>query len=310
MIKPERDIGERAYEEAHIEKVLSEIHKNFPKYFDSFSTKEVVLDAFESPYISIKEQNNKPREVHLQNEFNNTIQYFESEQPDYQSFLDVETLEEYKIDPNGFKRDFSTQVPIMNRCLNSSAKEMQRYRIEFNKKHGRELLNVTYNITLFAANFIKSFDDSRHEKITSLDELGLSTLLEDDYISYQVIGGGIKSHFLYFLYPHAFANRSQDALWALWYLTDKKTFGFEDDSEFLMIDVKQGTTQQNYHYPYDLFSLYALTIYRLLKKACGDLGITFNSKYRYIYLDTFLSFIAKSNILEIIDLKKSSQDEE
>src|SRR6476661_1370211 len=51
-----------------------------------------------------------------------------------------------------------------------------------------------------------------------------------------VIGGGIKSHFLYSRYPYAFPNRSQNALWALYFLTDKKEFGFDDGSEFLMID--------------------------------------------------------------------------
>jgi hypothetical protein len=35
MQKPDTDLGERAYEPTHIQAVLTEIAKNFPKYFQS-----------------------------------------------------------------------------------------------------------------------------------------------------------------------------------------------------------------------------------------------------------------------------------
>ena len=91
--------------------------------------------------------------------------------------------------------------------------------------------------------------------------LDLSDLNDDEtYTAYGVIGGGIRSHFLYSLYPHAFPNRSQNAVWSLYFLSGKQDFGLADASEFVMIDIKSENmkTQQNYFYPYDLFAFYAL----------------------------------------------------
>lgn len=311
MIKPNREIGERAYEPAHIAKVLHSIAENFPLYFDAFAENEADKPLINNPLFKVspskKSKNNKGN---LDGKFRNAIAEFEKEQPLYRNFFDLETLLEYQDDPNTFKKDFSKRIPILNRCMNSRAKEMQRYQVEYRKKTGKELLTVTHNIILFGNEFAKSFDGEKHEAATDISDLGLTKLLQEEYISYQVIGGGIKSHFLYSLYPGVFANRSQEAIWALWYLTAKNDFGFNDGSEFLMVDLEKNTTQQNYHYPYDLFSYYALKIYLMLRSACREEGVQFLPQYRYIYLDVFLSHISRSKQTEIIDLKKSSSDEE
>lgn len=93
-------------------------------------------------------------------------------------------------------------------------------------------------------------------------------------------------------YPEVFSSRSRLAVWALWYLVGKEKFGCEMDSEFLMIDLKKNSTQQNYFYPYELFEFYALQIYLLIKEAAKLLGVEVSSKYRFVYVDAFLSFIA------------------
>ena len=71
------------------------------------------------------------------------------------------------------------------------------------------------------------------------------------------------------------------------------------DSEFLMIDLKKNSIQQNYFYPYELFEFYALQIYLLIKEAAKLLGVEVNSEYRFVYVDAFLSFIALEHIQEI-----------
>lgn len=315
MIKSDdRNLGDRAYETDHIDKVLREVRANFPAFFKSFGSgqEEEETPLFENSNFKVITSNKKKANVKIEltKQFQADIDDFESDQPCYEVFFDIERLEEEDDDPNKFKKSLSKEIPIINRCLNSNAREMKRYKSEFFKKSGRELLNVTYNIILFGNEFIETFNEQKHEKVKSVEELGLSELLSDEYISYNVIGGGIKSHFLYSLFPNAFPNRSQNALWSMWYLTDKKDFGFQDGSEFLMIDLDKGSTQQNYHYPYDLFSFYALQVYLLLKEECSKHGVLLQDKYRYIYLDTFFNHITQVKQAEITDLKKSGDYEE
>jgi len=303
MIKPNRDtftpdallLGEQAYSQEHIEKVMTEVRKNFPKYFKSFSINSKI------PV--------QPATL-LKHVFDKDIEAFKNEQTKYRAFFDLEALDEYEDNPNGFKSDFQKKVPIILNCMHTDAKEMQKYQYNFREKSGRELLDVTRNIINFGENFIKTFDDKRHEQTKSVNELGLKELGEEKYISHLVIGGGIKSNFLYSLYPNAFSNRSQSGIWSLWYLVDKNTFGFKDDSEFLMIHLAEGKTHQNYHYPYDLFSYYALQIYLLLKEACTSEGVILQDSYRYIYLESFFNHIAEVNSKEISDLKKDGEYEE
>lgn len=89
------------------------------------------------------------------------------------------------------------------------------------------------------------------------------------------------------------------ALWALWYLSDKKVIGCKKDSEFLMIDTKANTTQQNYFYPYELFTFYAHQVYQLLKIEAEKLDVYFDPEFRYMLVDSFLSFVANSHKDEI-----------
>ena len=269
MQKPDMDLGQRAYEPKHIEAVLTEIGKHFPKYFQSFCPSAAAADKA----------------------FAEAIEEWKQDAPSYEEFLALDSLKEYEDDPSAFKGALRRECPIIRRCLNSSANEMKKYQKSFNLSTGKQLLATTTNIVQFGINRIASFHNETHQKASDVASLGLSKLLEEQYIAYGVIGGGIKSHFLYSCYPHAFPNRSQNALWALYFLTDKREFGFKDGSEFLMIetDKEHPTTQQNYHYPYDLFAYYALCIYRMLEEALAKKGVVLQDEWRYVYLDTFFS---------------------
>ncbi len=149
---------------------------------------------------------------------------------------------------------------------NKKAKELDKFRVAFVKASAGELYRATRNIVTKAGEWRKDrYNPTTFTTIDTIKELNYYDLDADDYTVFGVIGGGIKSHFLYKLYPEMFPYRSREAVWALWYLSDKKSFGCKQDSEFLMIDIKEGTTQQNYFYPYALFAFYALRIYRKLK---------------------------------------------
>lgn len=200
------------------------------------------------------------------------------------------------------------QKQIIRRCLQSNEKEMELYKKKFNGSTGQDLLHVTLNIAKFGKKYMRHFDDHAHVGAKTVDDLELSTLLKEGYTAYGVIGGGIKSQFLYGLYPCAFPSRSQNAIWSLYFLTNKKDFGFRDDSEFLMIEADKGVTQQNYHYPYDLFAFYALKLYLTLKNAAAVKEYKFRKEYRYIYLNAFFEYVAKAHQADIGVLKRKDYE--
>ena len=76
-----------------------------------------------------------------------------------------------------------------------------------------------------------------------------------------------------------------------------------------MINLNKNTTQQNFFYPYDLFSYYAYNIYLLVKAEAEKHNVDIDKKYRYVYVNSFLSFIANL-YSEDIDLLKSELSED
>ncbi|MCY1013420.1 hypothetical protein OV079_49415 [Nannocystis pusilla] len=209
MHTPHMNLGERGYEREHIDTVLAAIRKHFPTYFATFAlTAKKASEAFQT-----------------------AVAEWRKELRDYEKFLDPDSLEEYEDDPGSFKSGIKSRCPIIRRSLNSPASDMKKYKIAFKLATGADLLRVSKNIAAFGRKHIKSFDDETHEAMADVADLGLGDLLEEDYIVYGVIGGGIKSHLLYSLYPNAFPNRSRSAVWALYFLSGKSDFGFKDGSE-------------------------------------------------------------------------------
>lgn len=284
----ESETWQKIYEPGHIQEVLTEIEKNFLKYFTSFW---------------------KPPKKRMQ-AIQATIEDFLKRQPKYAGFLDVESLEEYEFDPGAFKTGMKTELPIIQGALFAQDETMKQYKVSFYAAKGMDLHRTAKNIIDFAVNYMADFDDEYHELTETVADLERSELQEAEFFSSGVIGEGIKSHFLYSLYPNAFPNRGQNAIWSLYFLTSKKEFGFWDGSEFLMIDEKKGIIQQNYLYPYDLFSLYALKIYLMLKRAAGEKEYSFADSYRYVYLDHFFDHIAEVHRDDINVYKTTSEGSE
>jgi hypothetical protein len=74
-----------------------------------------------------------------------------------------------------------------------------------------------------------------------------------------------------------------------------------------MINAREGTTQQNYFYPYALFSFYAIRIYQQLKELYAKHRVSLPIEYRFVPVDSFLSFVARTHQSEIDDLKKKAE---
>ena len=63
---------------------------------------------------------------------------------------------------------------------------------------------------------------------------------------------------------------------------------------------RDGTgTQQNYYYPYELFTYYAQYLMKKLEETCTDAGYKLLATCRYVYLDTFLDFVAQQHESDI-----------
>lgn len=314
-------IEDICYEEAHIQQVLREIAGNFDGYFTEF------LDSTGGAGISCARlaelqksigldkritQNNRKgaRTEKYRKIAADAIAGFERDRQSYLDLLKEENLEEYGDDVYAFKaKTLQNDCPIIRLTLHSQARELDKYKKAFKLSDPQRLYDVVCSLREFACKYAReAYDPGAYDRISSYEELGMAPMDTEACTVYGVIGGGIKSHLVYKLYPGLFPNRSRAALWALWYLSGKKSFGCEMDSEFLMIDVDKTVTQQNYNYPYALFSYYAYELYKMLKARAAELETHPPDEYRYVMVDAFLSFVAGQHEEEIALFKAQLRD--
>ena len=305
-----RDVEPKCYETDHILEVENEIKKTFPDYFNKFIASEAgsgvspeqfkkLQATFGVKNVVIKEKSNTG-EV-LDRIIRESIDEFLKDRPKYEAIFDLESLEEYEDDASTFKSIvLKNQCPIIQKTIaNRKAKELDQYRIDFNTASAEYLLSVVTHLCEFGQQYYSEYDRDSYEDASSYKDLNLETLQGDDYTAYGVIGGGIKTHMLFKVWPEVFSSRSRSALWALWHLTNKKSFGCNTDSEFLMINTSKVITQQNYFYPYPLFAWYAFTIYKLIKAEAEKLSVTIDPSYRYVIVDRFFNFVADQHAEQI-----------
>jgi hypothetical protein len=246
MIRGQDIPNDRLYEPAHIQAVQADMAESFLDFFARFA----------------------PDKLTLLHHMQEGLERFLGEQADYEKLLDKEYLYEYSFDPGSFRGTLEKECPIIRRCLKSKAKVMDAYRAAFYHTKGDRMLKVVNNLSEFTEQFMLDFHPEQQLSAAEPSELGISDLDTEPYTAFGVIGGGIRSHFIYNQHPVAFPNRSQNSVWVYYFLTHQKDYGFEDGSEFLMINSDGSGTQQNFFYPYDLFTFYATRLYLLLRENC------------------------------------------
>ena len=310
----------RCYDDKHIEKVLGIIRSKFNDYFNDFLESESGYSITNEDFKKlahkfgtnkVKSNDNSDNAKKFKIIIEDAIEDFEKDRAKYIDLFDEEALEEYQDDPGTFKsKILANDVPIIHSTLYSKhVKELQKYQYEFRISDPNDLLTVVSNLQYFADNYYCNvYEANSYDDILKYEDLDLSDLDTDDYSVFGVIGGGIKSHMLYKVYPEIFPNRSRSAIWALWYLSDKKVVDCKYGSEFLMIDTHKTITQQNYFYPYELFAFYAHQLYQMLKEKAKANNVFLDPKYRYIFVDVFLTFIAKQHEEEISFFKSQIKD--
>lgn len=307
------------YEQGHVETVLYAIKQNFDQYFmrfiDTTAGKGISIEAVQGLQKKLgievqKKKKNSDLAENYKTIIREAIDDFERDQVDYQTIFRREWLEDLDEDADVFKsKTLRNECPIIRKTLaNRRAKELDKYRASFSQADADWLLRIVYNLCVFGDEYQRNYDPDTYEDAETYQDLDLGLLDTDDYTAYGVIGGGIKTHMLYKVHPSLFPNRSRSAIWALWYLTNKKTFGCHTDSEFLMIDLSKNIVQQNYFYPYQLFAFYAFEIYKMLRDKATEYDAYINPDYRYVIVDAFLEFIAMEHDDEIAFLKSQIRD--
>jgi hypothetical protein len=323
MYYPHR-IEDICYEAEHIENVWAEMLQTIPVYFSRYietaGGKSVIgnseIEKLVKEFGSTDKPKSKPKDTRktLTLLLEEAISDFEKDRKDYQDILAIDSLEEYKHGVGAFKNTvLKNQIPIIRKTLqNKQAKELDRFRRDFSHAEAGELFRVTSNIVNLAVEKrVDWYDEQDFEEISYCEDLGYCQFDdEENYIVHGVIGGGIKSHFIYKMFPEMYPYRSREALWALYYLTNKKPLGCKEDSQFLMIDMKKNITQQNYYYPYGLFAFYALRIFNKLKDFYAKENICLPTEYRFVIVDNFLSFTSRMHQPEIDLLKQGSQEDQ
>jgi hypothetical protein len=277
MFTGQAALNPKAYESEHISQVLADLTSGVEPYLDDFGRLRSRLgDRFHRPLTD-----------------------FEKDHSGYKDIFAFAALEEYEYDPPSFKNVLAAKCPIIHNALYSQADFMQDYKAAFYAAQGSRLLEVTTNIVRFAHDYARDSGRNRSLAVQSPTDLNLSELDGERFTAYGVIGGGIRSHFLYQLFPAIFPNRSRSAIWALYFLVGRKNYDFNDESEFLMVERNGSGTQQNYYYPYDLFCYYAQHLSPILEEVCHDAGYSIDGSRRYVYLNTLLDFVAQEHESDI-----------
>lgn len=67
-------------------------------------------------------------------------------------------------------------------------------------------------------------------------------------------------------------------------------------------------TIHNYFYPYELFAYYAHQIFQMLKEKADLNDVYLDPEYRYVFVDSFLGYVAQKHDEEISVLKQRIRD--
>lgn len=315
------DVEESCYNDGHIKKVLAEIKKNFEEYFQCFLETNAGHGLTTEDFAKLEKKfgidkkytrhvSGKKLAVNYKSIMDESLAKYEKDQNYYKNIMKLKFLEDLVDDADYFKSEIlRNKCPIIRKTLaNKKAKELDKYRVNFSHADADALLEVVTNLCRFADEYAENYDEAEYENYKTYENLHMNLIDTDDYTVYGVIGGGIKTHMLYKVYPGLFPNRSRSALWALWYLSGKSKYDCTMDSEFLMIDNDKNTCQQNYFYPYTLFAYYAFEIYKLLHEKANELNVYINPNYRYIMVDAFLDYVALEHDADISFMKSQIRD--
>lgn len=295
---------------SHIEKVSKAIQDGYNQYLDKLlvPSDPLGLEGLADMGKIVKKVNSPKRDPSaLVSKFKEAIVDFEKLSPQYKEFFAEEAMEEHADQPGSFKAELSKRVPIIRQTVNSHQSELVEWHKRFNATKSPALLDMFTNLMDFFREYVEETTPKKLAKFNSREDFTFEAIEDDDDCRISgVVGMGIKSTVLHYQEPSLFPSRDRYSLLGFYLLSDSEHFGVPtESSEFVMFDREQqlddGTiySAHNFWYPYALFTLYSLRLYRWLKKDMAELGVDLDDHYRYVYTGCLLAQICNLEKVKI-----------
>lgn len=294
-------------EHDHIEKVWSVVGPAIPKYWEQFVKSEQEKTPAAKLAAKFGGGTTEKEGAVMAKVFEKAIKLYEKEAGKYREFFDPEAMDEFYDDPNAFKQGLSRDVPVIANTLRQRHAELKEWQIHFRSARPNDLLEVFANVLDFRADWSESHPAAKYRDYDSADEFDLDPLDDDETMSMvKVVGMGIKSIMLFHLDPERLPPRGRNGLYGLYFLSGRDHFGLPSkSSEFLMVnDVHPASDgslimDQNYWYPYGVFSLYALRVFRWIESRAETAGFAIDRKMRYVYVERFFNAVCDQHASDL-----------
>lgn len=223
----------------------------------------------------------------------------------YHDIFALDVMEdEYAEDTEGFKSTvLKKECDVIRKTLQSRTEALKEWKSKFYGCKSRILYDTFYNMISFAAEYDEDMDEEAMCKLNKVDDCGLAEM-EDACYQSGVLGYGIVSNILNHMYPRTFPGSYKAGVWSLYFLSDgtKQIDTPSGTSEFSMVKdetrSKTGTCEMehNYFFPYEVFCIYTLRIYRRLTELIADrFHKEYPSDYRFLLTNSFYEYVTSEN---------------
>lgn len=224
----------------------------------------------------------------------------------YHEIFDLDVMEEeYAEDVEGFKSAvLKKDCDVIRKTLQSRAEALKDWRAKFYACKSQALYDTFYNMMSFASEYNDEMDEDAMQTLDLVEDCGLAEMEEDACYKSGVLGYGIVSNILNHMYPRVFPGNYKSGIWALYFLSDgiKVIEMPSGTSEFSMVkDETWSKTgiyemEHNYFFPYEVFCIYTLRIYRVLTDAIAEkFQKEYPSDYRFLLTNNFYEYVTAEN---------------
>lgn len=278
----------------HIEKVWSVMRSIVDRYIEGFLEGISHLKGFPLPQDNFT--------VFLQE----LISRNDCLHDKYHDIFELDVMrEEYAEDTEGFKSAvLKKDCDVIRKTLQSKIEALKDWKSRFYGCKSQTLYDTFFNMISFAAEYNEKMNEESMEKLDTVDGCGLSKMQNDACYQAGVLGYGIVSNILNHMYPRTFPGNYKPGIWSLYFLSDgsKQIEMPSGTSEFSMVKdeawSKTGIIEMehNYFFPYEVFCIYTLRIYRRLAERIVEIfHKECPSEYRFLLTNSFYEYVTSEN---------------
>ena len=223
----------------------------------------------------------------------------------YHKLFSMDVMEEYGEDTEGFKSAIlKKECDVIRKTLQSRSEALNEWKSRFYSAKSQSLFDSFYNMMTFAEEYSQEMTEEAISALDSVEECRLSEMEEDACYQAGVLGYGIVSNILNHMYPRVFPGNYKAGVWSLYFLSNgtRTIVTPTRTSEFSMVkDETWSKTgiyemEHNYFFPYEVFCIYALRLYRkLTQRIATKYNKEFPSEYRFLLTNSFFDFVTSEN---------------